>query len=65
MSNALHTEVTLPNRFLVKADSPVPNFQPNVLPFLSHSDRHFLALAMLAGIGQCLLCDAIDRILQD
>ena len=53
------------NRLRVKSDAPIPHFQPNVLALLGHRDRHPLALAVLAGIGQRLLGDAVDRILQD
>ena len=65
LSNALHTEVPLPYRFLVEPDPPVPNFQSNVLSFLSHADRHLLALAVLTCICQRLLDNSVKGILQD
>ena len=65
LPNALQAKVPFLNRLRVEPNPPVPHFQPNILPLLSHGDRHLLALAVLAGIGQRFLRDAVKGVLQD
>ena len=65
LSNTFQAEVSLLDRLGVEADPPVPHFQANILALLSHGDRHLLALAVLAGVRQCLLHDAVQGVLQD
>jgi hypothetical protein len=65
LSNTLQTEVPVFNRLRVEPDTPVSHFQANVLVLLGQGDRHLLALAVFAGIGQCLLHDPIKGVLQD
>jgi hypothetical protein len=65
LPNALHTEVPGWNRLGIEPNPPVTHLQPNILTLLIHRDRHLRALAVLASIGQRLLGDAIDRVLQD
>lgn len=63
MSDAYQAETILQNRFCVKSDPPVSNLDPNPVFLLHEADSCFLALAVLKGIHQSLLSNAINRIL--
>jgi hypothetical protein len=65
LANTLQAKMPILNRFGIESDSPVPHLQANILPLLNQSDHHLLALAVLAGIGQRFLHDAVNGVLQD
>jgi len=49
----------------METGSPVLHFQADLLALLSQADGHLLAVAVLAGIAQCLLHDAVQGVLED
>ena len=52
------------DRLRIKADSPITNLDSDVIAMLHEVDLHLLAIAVLAGIRQGFLGNAVDAVLQ-